>query len=297
MLSRGIARPIEALGRATRAVAGGRGRVPDALPTAAVEIQDLYRDFAAMAESIRRRSRYLRDFAHAVSHEFKTPLAGIRSALKLLGDHGQEMTPAERARFLANAGGDADRLTLLVSRLLDLARADIAEPDEWQAVEIGPILACVIDAHRSDLFSISLDPPPSMPRLAVPAATLDTVLGTSRLGLPIVRSLLDAAGGIVTLDRSENGTAFVLRVPVSVEPAGTTRQLQPGESGRQGPPRRSPAPRTSSAAGGEVSADRKGDFGAVRTDRASPSRYRQRVEELLTGEDDCFASQPERSFP
>ena len=37
----------------------------------------LYANFASMAARIERRSRYLRDFAAAVSHEFKTPIAGI----------------------------------------------------------------------------------------------------------------------------------------------------------------------------------------------------------------------------
>jgi signal transduction histidine kinase len=280
VLSRGIARPIEALGRATRAVAGGHGRVPDAPSTAAVEIQDLYRDFAVMAEAIGRRSRYLRDFAHAVSHEFKTPLAGIRGALELLGDHGEEMTPAERARFLANAGADADRLTLLVSRLLDLARADMAEPDGRESVDARPVLARVADAYRSDLLGIELDLPPSMPRLAVPAATLETVLGTlfensrqagatrvtvtaeplsmsthsiriadngpgiapadrervfepffttrrasggTGLGLPIVRSLLDAAGARIGLEEEPDGTAFLLCLPARPEQAVSAR--------------------------------------------------------------------------
>jgi HAMP domain-containing protein len=66
LLSLGIVRPVEALGEATRAVARGGGSVPAAPTTAAVEIQALYRDFGTMAEAIDRRSRYLRDFAHAV---------------------------------------------------------------------------------------------------------------------------------------------------------------------------------------------------------------------------------------
>ena len=82
-----------------------------------------------MAEAIARRSRYLRDFAAAVSHEFKTPLAGIRGAVELLEDHHEEMTEAERARFLGNISADTARLSQLVTRLLDLARADMARPE------------------------------------------------------------------------------------------------------------------------------------------------------------------------
>ena len=87
LMSRGIARPIERLSEATREGARGGGTVPEPPSTAAVEIQALYDDFALMAAALERRSRYLRDFAHAVSHEFKTPLAGIAGAIELLEDH------------------------------------------------------------------------------------------------------------------------------------------------------------------------------------------------------------------
>ncbi|KAK0360850.1 hypothetical protein LTR94_025701, partial [Friedmanniomyces endolithicus] len=80
LVSRGIARPIEALSRATRDVATGGGSLPPAPATAVVEIRALYQDFGRMAEAVERRSRYLRDFAAAVSHEFKTPLSGIQGA-------------------------------------------------------------------------------------------------------------------------------------------------------------------------------------------------------------------------
>lgn len=124
LLSRGITRPIRDLTRATEKVARGEMAIPDAPATAAIEIRDLYTNFATMAARIDTRSRYLRDFAAAVSHEFKTPLTGIRGALELLAEH--EMTAEERRRFLANASADVDRLTLLVQRLLELARADMA---------------------------------------------------------------------------------------------------------------------------------------------------------------------------
>ena len=124
LLSRGIARPIRDLTRATERVANGETVIPDAPATAAIEIRELYAHFTTMAAQIDLRTRYLRDFAAALSHEFKTPLTGIRGALELLRDH--EMTQEERGRFLANAAADADRLSRLVQRLLELARADMA---------------------------------------------------------------------------------------------------------------------------------------------------------------------------
>ena len=83
LLSRGIARPIEALGRGDRECRARRRAVPEPPATAAIEIRALYDNFASMAERIERRSRYLRDFAAAVSHEFKTPIAGISGAIEL----------------------------------------------------------------------------------------------------------------------------------------------------------------------------------------------------------------------
>lgn len=139
LLSRGIARPVRLLTAATENVARGRVDVPEPPATAAVEIRDLYRNFAIMAERIELRQRYLRDFAAAVSHEFKTPLAGIRGALELLDEHGAEMDAATRRRFLGNAGADAERLTRLVQRLLDLARADMASGDHDPRCDPGEV--------------------------------------------------------------------------------------------------------------------------------------------------------------
>ncbi|MDB5696007.1 MAG: two-component sensor histidine kinase [Sphingomonas bacterium] len=268
LLSRSIARPVEALSAVTRSVAGGRGHVPPPPRTAAIEIQDLYRDFALMAAAIDRRSRYLRDFAHAVSHEFKTPLAGIRGALELVGEH--DMTPHERARFLANADADAVRLQLLVTRLLELARADMSAVPAEVATDLAAVTASVAKAATTADFAVALDLPP-LPPVAVPAASLERMLttmvensrqagatrvdvtasaaggavclriaddgsgippadrervfepffttrrtdGGSGLGLPIVRSLLDAAGGEIALLPSTAGATFALTLPLS----------------------------------------------------------------------------------
>jgi signal transduction histidine kinase len=176
LLSRGISRPIEALSEATQNVARGAVAVPEPPPTAAIEIRNLYVNFALMADRIERRSRYLKDFAAAVSHELKTPIAGIKGALELLAEH-PEMSDEERRRFLGNAGADADRLSYLLRRLLDLARADMAIAPEHSATSPqGPALK-VADAHRVAGFSVDVALA-GLPDVAAPAELLESVLET-----------------------------------------------------------------------------------------------------------------------
>lgn len=176
LVSRGVTRPIEALSRASREVADGRGAVPETPPTAAVEIQALYEDFRAMAAAIERRSRYLRDFAAAVSHEFKTPLAGIGGAVELLQDHGANMSPTERARFLDAIAAGNERLNHLVSRLLELARADMAAPEAGARTSVATVAWRVADALAAPGFAIEPDLPGGLPPIAMPEAALESVL-------------------------------------------------------------------------------------------------------------------------
>jgi len=176
LVSRGIARPVEALDRATRDVAAGTGSMPETPATAAVEIRQLFDNFRVMASAIDRRSRYLRDFAASVSHEFKTPLAGIAGAIELLEDHGEDMRSDDRARFLANAKADAARLSQLVSRLLDLARADMAIPDP--AVATDPLIAIrrIADAFDGETFAVSIHAPDAVLAVAMPRSAIEAVL-------------------------------------------------------------------------------------------------------------------------
>lgn len=176
LVSRGVTRPVEKLSAAAREVAAGGGEIPATPRTAAAEIRDLYEDFGAMAERIERRSAYLRDFAAAVSHEFKTPLAGIRGAVELLQDHFDTMSPKDRRRFLENIEGDSERLSQLVGRLLDLARADMATPEAGAAVDLVEPLRRVADAQQRPEFTVTVQVARDLPLVAVPFATIESVL-------------------------------------------------------------------------------------------------------------------------
>jgi signal transduction histidine kinase len=232
LLSRGISQPIEALSAATENVARGLVSVPEPPPTAAIEIRALYVSFAAMAERIERRSRYLRDFAAAVSHELKTPISGIKGAIELLDEH-PEMKAAERRRFLANAAADADRLSHLLRRLLDLARADMAATPEGAETEVeGPALT-VVDAQRGKDFDVSADVA-GLPMVAAPAemlaAVLETLVENSRqAGARHVRIAGRAEGERVILHIADDGPGIPEADRERIfDPFHTTRRKEGG---------------------------------------------------------------------
>jgi len=206
LVSRGVTRPIEALSAASREVAAGRGMLPETPTTAAVEIQALYEDFRAMAHAIDRRSGYLRDFAAAVSHEFKTPLAGIAGAVELLQDHGETMSPVERRRFLDNVAADSVRLSKLVTRLLDLARADMARPEAGVVVALAGPISRAADAFDGETLTVELALPAGLPSVAVPETTLDTVLGV------LLQNSRQAGARHVAVTARQTAKAVILRL-------------------------------------------------------------------------------------
>lgn len=178
VLARAVVTPIEKLSAAARALASGRTATLRHPTLEVREVRSLYDDFAVMAQSIDRRSRYLRDFAASLSHEFKTPLAGLRGGIELLQDHGEGMTRAERERFLANMTGDADRLTRLVSRLMELAEADMDGGEVTEPADLHPILARLADGLGGETFAVDVTVPESLPKLAIEGPALETVLAT-----------------------------------------------------------------------------------------------------------------------
>ncbi len=123
-----ITRPIRALVQKTRLITQGHpdGRQPLANPITR-EVSELSDNIAKMAQTIQKRTEYLQDFTRHVSHEFKTPLSAIQGSIELLQDTSDPMPAAQQARFLSNILDDSRRMDRLVSRLLELATADMTE--------------------------------------------------------------------------------------------------------------------------------------------------------------------------
>lgn len=149
-----ITRPIDRLIAQTRRVSAGEAEDVGPLERPGTrEIELLSASFADMARSLHARSQYIRDFAAHVSHEFKTPLTSIQGAAELLHEHFADMSEAERDRFLQNIIGDSDRLQRLVSRLLELARADNVAPSA-ELLDLGPATTALAAKYDTQGMSV-----------------------------------------------------------------------------------------------------------------------------------------------
>jgi len=94
----------------------------------------------------RRVDEVRRDFVANASHELRTPLTSIRGFVEALEDGGVEDPPTAK-RFLERIRAAAERMTALVSDLLELSRLESGErPPTWERVAPEEVVDEVIAA-------------------------------------------------------------------------------------------------------------------------------------------------------
>ncbi len=138
--------PLEVAGRRVGAIATPRGAEPNlavrsrflpalaALLAVAVEREALERE-ALEAETLRRSDLVKTALLRAVSHDLRSPLTGIRTAVGALRSESLELTELDRRELLETIDLDSERLSRLVADLLDLSRLEAGaaapEPEIW----------------------------------------------------------------------------------------------------------------------------------------------------------------------
>lgn len=128
MFVRAIARPMRELAVRAEEITNGRLEAIGPLRRHGTrELASLTQSFMTMAKRLSDRSDYLSNFASHVSHELKTPLTAIKGAAELMRDAESSMTPEQRERFLSNVLADSERISVLLDRLREMARADNPE--------------------------------------------------------------------------------------------------------------------------------------------------------------------------
>jgi signal transduction histidine kinase len=228
--TRTISGPIKELTARTRRIeAGDPAAMMPLRHNGTREVAELSASFLSMAGRLKERSDHVETFASHVSHELKSPLTSIQGAAELMRDAGDTMEPAQRERFLSNIIGDTERLTALVRRLFELARAEAA-PESRGTSTLDEILAA---AGSSFPLHVRCEGGGTLP-LAIGTDPLSAVLSNLALNASqhgATEMLVNAAltGGQVQLRVSDNGTGISPKNRERIfEPFFTTRRAEGG---------------------------------------------------------------------
>ncbi|MBI3550272.1 MAG: GAF domain-containing sensor histidine kinase [Elusimicrobia bacterium] len=112
-----------------------------------VESAMLNRKLSEANQRLSEINRLKDDFVSTVSHEFKTPLTSIKGFLSVLLDGEVGPVNEEQMRFLKIAKSAADRLTDLVSDLLDLAKLESGARMDFVPIELRDMMEQCEDDH------------------------------------------------------------------------------------------------------------------------------------------------------
>ncbi|MDT7570511.1 MAG: two-component system, OmpR family, sensor kinase [Actinomycetota bacterium] len=97
------------------------------------------------------------DLIATVSHEFRTPLTGIRGAALTLLKRGDRLDEQSRQRLLAAVLDQQERLSRLLENMLTAARATAADPTAMAEVDgVAAEVAMLAGANRPDSPPVSV---------------------------------------------------------------------------------------------------------------------------------------------
>lgn len=147
----------------------------------------------------------------SISHDLKTPLAGIMGAAGTMKDYSSAMSEADRADLLATIVEESERLNRFIANLLDMTRIETGATEPNLSLHyVGDIVGSalrraqkIMEAHR-----VEIDIPAELPM-----ARLDPVLFEQ-----VLFNLLDnaakyaPAGSAIRIRAGLEGGAFVLSV-------------------------------------------------------------------------------------
>lgn len=204
-----VIRPTRQLAAMARRVARGELHAVEPLDRPLMrEARELSDSIVTMARTLEARADYVRELAIGISHEFKTPLTGIRGGAELLRDHLGEMSEEERRRFLSNILADTARLERLVTRILELARADAVTPQGGERCDVAIATEEIAAEARDTGQHVSIATMPASLPATIDRTSFDIVLA----------SLLDnarqhaGAGASVTISGHRTGEGVVVEV-------------------------------------------------------------------------------------
>jgi two-component system sensor histidine kinase KdpD len=139
--------------------------------------QRLLREAAAAAVPAREADRMRTALLNAVSHDLRSPLAIAKATVTSLRSADVDWPEADRQQLLASADGALDRLTDLVTNLLDLSRLQAGVLSVFtQPLGLEDVVNLTVDHLGAPLGSVEVDVPIDLPDVLADPGLLDRVV-------------------------------------------------------------------------------------------------------------------------
>ncbi len=135
------------------------------------------RDQAASARLEKARGGIRSAILAALSHDLRSPLAGIKASVGALRTPGLPLPDEDRAELLAGIEDSADRLQGLIDNLLDLTRLDAgALVLRTSAVALDEVVPRALDSIGTTTGQIEVDVRPTLPLVRGDAGLIERIV-------------------------------------------------------------------------------------------------------------------------
>jgi two-component system, OmpR family, sensor histidine kinase KdpD len=179
---------------------------------------------ALRARLLEEIDRWRRALMGAASHDLRTPLASIKTAVSSMRQVDSRLSPEDRAELLELIELQSDRLGRLVSNLLDMTRLEAG------ALELRPTTVPFTDLVDEALAllggivspsRVRIEAPPDLPLLHIDPVLLSQVLANM---LENAERLSPADSPIHVMARRAPGQASVVEIAVADDGPGIARE-------------------------------------------------------------------------
>ena len=144
----------------------------------------------------------------AVSHDLRTPLAGIKASVTSLLDDEVDWPESERDAFLATIDGETDRLDGLVGNLLDMSRLQTGVLRiDASAIGLDEIVPAALRSLGSRADAVEVDVAETLPRVHADPGLLERAIANV-----VANALAHGGGAPVRVVAGSAGDRVDLRV-------------------------------------------------------------------------------------
>lgn len=187
---------------------------------AIVENARLYEKLLQTNKELERLNRVKTEFVSMVSHELRTPVTAIKGFVDLMITEEAGPINDQQKRFLKITASSIERLTLLISDLLDLSRIESGQMKmEMSPVHIEELLRESAETYRSTIeskkISFSLEINKQLPQVLADGArikqVIDNLLSNAMKFTPTggqIRMIADDLGDFVLVSVSDTGVGI-----------------------------------------------------------------------------------------